>query len=174
MGWGGKREGAGRLPAEEKRRRVTVLLSETERARLKELGGVRWLRKQLANTNNEETKMTRLQALLDAGRLWEKGGLSRVYLDGAAAAEYLEIRVDFNSYTPSQTIEPIDCRRLPRTVTPSGARELLRALESSYYDNKARKFVVPGGWAHGWIGSWLAERFEDAQRRDEEQETPAK
>ena len=49
MSWGGKREGSGRRPDAEKRRRVTVLLSDAERARFKELGGLHWLRGQLSS-----------------------------------------------------------------------------------------------------------------------------
>lgn len=52
MGWGGKREGAGRRPNPDKRSRVSIFLTDAERAQFKALGGSEWLRKQLSQTSD--------------------------------------------------------------------------------------------------------------------------
>lgn len=62
MSWGGKREGAGRRPNPVKRGRVSVFLSDAERARFKELGGSEWLRKQLSQSQTCDSPPKRRQS----------------------------------------------------------------------------------------------------------------
>ena len=80
--------------------------------------------------------MTKLSAILAHGRLWEKGGNSRVYID---AAELLaECGYEIACYKTGNIKSARNAAG--ETISNSAAKRLIAALYGVYYDNVAKEF----------------------------------
>lgn len=105
----------------------------------------------------------RLQELLDRGKLWEKAGLSRVYMNPDAMADFLGLKFTMHP-KKSRVAANVETGDPDRNFTPTAANDLYQALDDIYYDNVKKKFVMPKGLSlmRGWLPEWLEKRLNSA------------
>ena len=93
------------------------------------------------STNTNEGKQSqRFKNLLDGGRKWERGSVSRTYFSPDSFAEALGLKFTKDKKNRADSVSGED---IDHDFTPASANEFYNALRDIYFDNNRQEFVFP-------------------------------
>lgn len=110
------------------------------------------------STNTNEGKQSqRFKNLLDGGRKWERGSVSRTYFSPDSFAEALGLKFTKDKKNRADSVSGED---IDHDFTPASANEFYNALRDIYFDNNRQEFVFPLIF-RSWQRKLLKERMQE-------------
>ena len=93
-----------------------------------------------STNTNEGQQSQRFKNLLDGGRKWERGSVSRTYFSPDSFAEALGLKFTKDKKNRADFVSGED---IDHDFTPASANEFYNALRDIYFDNNRQEFVFP-------------------------------